>query len=139
MATAVTRRATRKGSPNRSIAFKREIASVACTPGVSVARLALERGLNTNLLFKWRRYYRAGKFGPPDPAHLSAAAPALPVLRKATVPTVTLLPVEVSTPKSEAVAAAAIEVVFRSATVRITGKADATLLRVILDTLARHP
>ena len=41
----------------------------ACAPGMSVAKLALEHGVNTNLLFKWRREYRAGKFGAPDPAH----------------------------------------------------------------------
>jgi transposase len=134
----VTRRATRKGSPNHSIAFKREMAAAACAAGVSVARLALEHRLNANLLFKWRRYYRSGKFGPPDPAHLQAAAPALPVLRKASAAAVTLLPVEMSTVEAVSAAAADIEVMFRSATVRIHGKAEAAMLRVILDILARQ-
>ncbi len=48
-------RRTRKGTPNYPIEFRRELAKQACEPGVSVARLALEHGLNTNLLFKWHR------------------------------------------------------------------------------------
>jgi transposase len=31
----------------------------ACEPGVSVARLARENGLNANLVFAWRRRYLA--------------------------------------------------------------------------------
>ncbi|MEX3968925.1 transposase [Paraburkholderia sp. EG286B] len=31
----------------------------ACEPGVSIARLARENGLNANLLFTWRRRYLA--------------------------------------------------------------------------------
>ena len=52
---------TRKGTPNHPIEFRRELAKLACEPGVSVARLALDHGLNTNLLFKWRRAYQAGQ------------------------------------------------------------------------------
>ncbi|MFM0283131.1 transposase [Paraburkholderia sediminicola] len=52
-------------TPNHPIEFRRELAKLACEPGVSVARLALEHGLNTNLLFKWRRAYQAGQYEPP--------------------------------------------------------------------------
>ena len=72
MAPTRVQRPTRKGCPNRVVEFKRELAMAACTPGTSVAKLALEHGVNTNLLFKWRREYRAGKFGTPDPAHTVA-------------------------------------------------------------------
>jgi len=59
----------------------------ACTPGTSVAKLALEHGVNTNLLFKWRREYRAGKFGAPNPAHKVTEAVETPaVLRINSIP-----------------------------------------------------
>ena len=35
--------------------FKREIVKKTLLPGASVAAIALEHRLNTNLLFKWRR------------------------------------------------------------------------------------
>jgi transposase-like protein len=50
-----------KGRSNHPIEFRRQLAKLECDPGVSIARLALEHGLNTNLLFKWRRAYRAGE------------------------------------------------------------------------------
>jgi len=140
MATADARRPTRKGCPNRAIEFKRDLAAAACAPGVSVAKLALEHGVNANLLFKWRRQYRAGKFGPPDPAHLAGPSDDdLPIGASQPALAVTLLPVEV--PRTEAVPAVAlpyIEVTFRSATVRISGTPAPSLLRVVLDTLARR-
>jgi len=140
MGTASARRATRKGCPNRAVEFKREIAAAACAPGISVAKLALEHGVNTNLLFKWRREYRAGKFGAPGSAHLIAPSrPDLPLAASQPEPTVTLLPVQAPAAEADVVAAAAcIEVVFRSATVRIRGTPGIASLRVVLDTLARR-
>ncbi|WP_259468488.1 transposase, partial [Salmonella enterica] len=35
-------------------------------PGISVAQLARENGINDNLLFKWRQFWREGKLRPPD-------------------------------------------------------------------------
>jgi transposase len=37
------------------------LAQRACNENVSVAQLALEHGLNTNMVFKWRRELRAGR------------------------------------------------------------------------------
>ncbi|MBS2131725.1 transposase [Burkholderia thailandensis] len=48
--------------PNHPVEFRRKLAKLACEPGVSVARLAMEHGVNTNLLFKWRRALRAGEY-----------------------------------------------------------------------------
>lgn len=139
MATTGARRSTRKGCPNRAIEFKRELAAVACAPGVSVAKLALEHGLNTNLLFKWRRQYRAGDFGAPDPAHVAASSPPeLPTAAIAAVNAVTLLPVQAPATMEADAAAAYIEVVFRNATVRICGAPAIAPLRAVLDTLARR-
>ena len=134
-------RPTRKGCPNHPIEFERGLAAASCDPAVSVAKLPLEHGVNTNLLFKWRRQYRRGKFGVPDAAH----APLAAALGPAGVPPkaeggVTLLSVQ--TPASEVVPVekpASVGVVFACASrVRITGSPEAAALRTVLDTLARR-
>ena len=143
VATVEAQRPTRKGCPNRPVEFKRELAVAACAPGISVAKLALAHGLNTNLLFKWRRQYRAGQFGVPDPAHavtLVSERPTLPSISQASP--VRLLPVvEVATGVgvSEATGPepACIEVVFACATVRICGVPEGASLRAVLNCLAR--
>jgi transposase len=138
---AGARRPTRKGCPNRAVEFKRELAAAACAPGVSVAKLALEHGVNTNLLFKWRRQYRAGDFGAPDPAHVPAPRePDLPAATKEVNNAVTLLPVQapVAVEADASAVSAYIEVAFRNATVRICGAPEIGSLRAVLDTLARR-
>jgi transposase len=134
--TTGTLRPTRKGRPNHPIEFKRGLAATACDPSVSVAKLALEHGVNTNLLFRWRRQYRMGMFGALDPAHLPLPVVAGPARSEVGV---TLLAVQ--TPETEIVpdvAPACIEVVFACATVRITGSLEGAMLRTVLDTLARR-
>ncbi|MBM5594719.1 transposase [Burkholderia pseudomallei] len=44
----------RKGRPNHSAEFRRRLAMTACEPGISVAKLAREHGLNANLVFTCR-------------------------------------------------------------------------------------
>ena len=65
---------SRKGRPNYPTDFKLRLAQQACEPGVSVSRLAREHGINVNMLFKWRRHYRAGLLG-----SVSASPLLLPV------------------------------------------------------------
>jgi transposase len=55
------RRRRRESGANYPLAFKRQLAQRACEENVSVAQLALEHGLNTNMVFKWRRELRAGR------------------------------------------------------------------------------
>ncbi|AIO67116.1 IS66-like element accessory protein TnpA [Burkholderia oklahomensis] len=50
---------SRKGRPNHDPEFRRRLAAAACEPGVSVAKLARENGINANMLFTRRRRYRA--------------------------------------------------------------------------------
>ncbi len=59
-----------------SLEFKRALVELALQPGASVARIAREHNLNTNLLFSWRKLYRAGCLGS---ASVQAAA-LLPVV-----------------------------------------------------------
>lgn len=140
MATTTTRRPTRKGCPNHPIELKRRLAAAACDPEVSVAKLALEHGVNTNLLFRWRRQYRMGTFGAPDPTHLPLPVVASPAdVLPGADGSVTLLPVQM--PEAEidpAAAPVSIEVVFACATVRISGSPETATLRMVLDTLARR-
>lgn len=50
----------RRRSTNYQLEFKRKLAQQACDESVSVAQLALQHGLNTNMLFRWRRQLRDG-------------------------------------------------------------------------------
>ncbi len=60
---------------------KRELVEACLQPGVSVARMALEHGINANLLRKWVNQYRenSSSVPPNTPATLSAFAPVLPM------------------------------------------------------------
>ncbi len=142
MATAGLQRVSRKGRPNHALEFKRRLAQAACAPGISVAKLAQEHRINTNLLFKWRRHYRAGKFGAVEQevAVASALAPLpapaapfqlLPVIESVVAATA-------DTGDHQARLADGIEVVFPVATVRVGRAADPVLLRTVLDCLARR-
>ena len=48
---------TRTGRPNYARELRERLAAAACEPGVSVAKLARENGINANMLFTWRRQY----------------------------------------------------------------------------------
>ncbi|NNG25529.1 transposase [Massilia sp. ML15P13] len=50
----------RRRSANYPLEFKRQLAQQACDSTVSVSQLALQHGLNTNMLFRWRRQLKAG-------------------------------------------------------------------------------
>ena len=136
MATTAITRVTRKGHPNHPIELKLRLAAAACAPGVSVANLALVNGLNANLLFKWRRQYRAGQFGVPGLE--DAIAP-----KRAPTPSVKLLPVVASVPAEKRPrvndsSQRCIEIVLADATVRVCGEVSAKALRTVLDCLAQR-
>ena len=132
MASEGVRRTSRKGCPNHPIDFKRQLAVLACQADVSVSKIALEHGLNTNLVFRWRRQYRAGYFGP--------SASAMQAPSGSVGKTVKLLPVInadlACKPKSRTRSVAVIEIVLSEATVRLHGDVDAAALRTVLDCLA---
>lgn len=123
------KRPTRKGRPNHPIEFKRCLAQQACQAGVSVSRLAQEHGVNANLLFKWRRHYRAGLFDEMEPAALLPVTIAQePAKRTQAEP----LP-----PASSIAPDAGIEIAFNDCTVRIGSAADMRMLRAVLALLRR--
>ncbi|GAB7549113.1 transposase [Cupriavidus sp. 8B] len=119
---------SRKGRPNHSEEFKRRLAAAACEPGISVSKLAREHGINANMLFTWRRRYRA------EQRHETAVLLPVTIEQPGSPPA--------PTPMSPAAAAlepttsnGAIEIRLGRVVIRIEGAVDATTLRTVLDRL----
>lgn len=117
------KRGTRKGSPNYSIDFKRRLAIAACAPDVSVSKLALSHQVNANMVFKWRRQFRAGLFGVEPAFHQVALTPSP---SKST----SLAPAPVM-----ALPEARIEIRIADVVVHVHGAVDAKVLRTVLQSL----
>ena len=118
---------TRKGRPNYSTDFKRRLAIAACVPNVSVSKLAMEYEVNANMLFKWRRQYRAGLLG------ADSEAAFLPVAMDATSrDEAAAVAVEASPPK---VCDGTIDITIGDAVVRVRGEVDAQVLRTVIRSL----
>lgn len=87
-------------------------------PEISEAQLAREHGINDNLLFKWRQYWREGKPRPPSTTENSVPE-LLPITldTKDVVPTTSSLsqPVAAAAPESLS------EVTFRHGSLRLNG------------------
>ena len=95
----------------------------ACDPGVSVSKLAQDHGINTNMLFKWRRDLRAGLLTGPATDEMRL----LPVVLKPSSPA--------KKPASGAARGSATEITIADATVRVCAGTDAALLRLVLQSL----
>jgi transposase len=108
----------RRRSTNYPLEFKRQLAQQACDKTVAVAQLALQHGLNTNMLFRWRRQLRAGV--------LDTATQFLPVAL-ATEPK--------EPPSVGAACAGSIEIQLGQATVCIHGAPDPATLALVLQGL----
>ena len=124
----------RKGCPNHPIDLKRQLGALACEPNVSVAKLALQHGLNANVVFRWRRQYRSGCFGTPASEVPMSTEPRQAAPLK-------LLPVVNSTSTCKSKVAAApgecvIEIVLADVTVRLQGGVNPVALRTVLDCLS---
>ena len=127
---------TRKGRLNYDAAFKQYLAKASCEPGVSIAGLTLEHGLNANMLHKWRREYLAVIAARAQPV----SAQFLPVTLTPVEATVVDQPVRAvqkgvakpASPRPPAPAAGIIEIKFGGATVRIDGLVDASILAAVL-------
>lgn len=113
----------RKGRPNYPTEFKHQLAVAACVPGVSVSRLAQEHGINTNMLFKWRRDRRANRLVGPA----ADGAKLLPVVLNPSVPPLHLA--------SRSGPVSSIEITIADAAIRVSAGADAALLRLVLQSL----
>lgn len=120
----------RAGRPNYPIEFKRRLAAESCEPEISVAKLALRYGLNANMLFKWRRQYRAGQFDAQSSGCQATQPPQfLPVVTSAT-------PGKAKPAKAVPDEPGYIEILRGDSRVRICGEVTASALHRVLDCLA---
>lgn len=132
---------SRKGRPNYAREFKRQLAAAACAPDISVSKLAREHGINANLLFKWRRRYRAGELGGDGleqpvllPVSIRAAGEVQPHLEAENQRPA----LDATTVKREGLAVLpCIEIEVAGATVRLRGAIDVVQLRLVLHCLGR--
>ena len=107
----------RRRSMNYPLEFKRRLAQQACDESVSVAQLAMQHGLNTNMVFRWRRQLRAGLLG--------TATQFLPVA----------LAAEPKQPIDGVGSAGSIEIQLGQATICIRGVPDPATLALVLQGL----
>lgn len=112
--------ARRRRSTNYPLEFKRKLAQQACEPGVSVAQLALQHQLNSNMVFKWRRHLRAGLFDQPGLLAVTLAPAVAPQH-------------VMSDQRCEGV----IEIRLGNVTMRIEGRPDPATLAAVLEGLRR--
>ncbi len=119
----VTQRGPRGKYRQHSLEFKRALVEMTLQPGVSVARLAREHGVNANQVFTWRKLYEAGQLVAASPAQSSE-----------------LLPVVIATqeqvPESEA-ATGTITLEIGRVRLRIEGQANAATLAQVLERVLR--
>jgi len=106
---------------------KRRIVEETFAEGASVAQIARAHGVNDNLVFNWRRLYRAGQLC----GH--AENKLLPV-RVATEDMQPCPPGEVSRIPGSA---GTISIRLRDVQVQVEGNADPGLLRLVLECLGR--
>ncbi|MDR5823634.1 transposase [Caballeronia sp. LZ043] len=115
----------RAGRPNYPRELRDRLAAAACEPGVSVARLARENGINT-----WRRRYLTERHAQP--------AGLLPVVLLSDPPTQALAAPSGDLPALDAnpaPPAGTIEIRIGRVVVKIDGLVDADMLRTVLGSL----
>ena len=127
---------TRKGRLNYDAGFKRQLAKASCEPGVSIAGLALEHGLNANMVHKWRREYLATLAAQTQPVSAQflpvTLEPVCPAIADQSVPVASIRVAKPASPRPPASTAGTIEIKFGRATVRIDGLVDASVLAAVL-------
>ena len=114
-----------------SAEFKRELVSRSLQPGVSVAAIAMDSGINANLLFGWRRRHLESLAQAEPAPGRSAAAVLLPV-------SIDAGPREIQcAPPAQPVRSSSgtIEIEIGSARVRLRGPVDDASLRSVLTAL----
>jgi len=109
--------------------FKLDLVRRCLEPGVSVSAVALEHGINTNLLRKWIDKHR-------DQAGARRTPALLPVTITATQPASCATPPSIPLPPRDL--GASIEIEVFGARLRLHGEIDPRRLRVVLDALSRR-
>jgi transposase len=109
--------------------FKRELVERCMGPDASVSGIALENGINANVLFRWRREHVRGT----TRARSRDAAQA--VLVPVNVPAEVTAAVPETTPSNMAKPMGIIEIDIGGARVRLHGQVDESNVRCVLHTL----
>lgn len=105
--------------------FKDDLVQRCLQPGASVSRIALDNGINANVLFRWRREHLRAK----GHALEHTAGPVLLPVKMA------VTPVAEARPSGMPAVAGVIEIDIAGAHVRLHGSIDAASLRCVLQTL----
>jgi transposase len=135
--------ATRIKRQYRTAEEKRQIVEETLGSGVSVAVVARAHSVNANLVFHWRKLYHAGLLGERAATSLGQARASgvrlLPVSVAEEAENQPPVAAAVSTPYGVAHEAAIVpgsmELTLAKAQIRITGRVDAQVLRVVLECL----
>ncbi|MCU0965949.1 MAG: transposase [Burkholderiaceae bacterium] len=114
-------------------AFKRELIERSLQPGASVSAIALENGLNANLLFKWRRMHLRGGYTGTGRLVRSSGPTMLPVTICSTPVDSMRAPMPLPLPRTSP---GVIEIDIGAARVRLRGAVDQASLHSALQTLA---
>ena len=128
--SAEKKQGSRTGRPNYPRELRDRLAAAACEPGVSVAKLARENGINANMLFTWRRRYLADQ--------QARSAGLIPVVLVSDSPTEVMAsaPAEAQVQSAKPVPpVGAIEIRIGRVVVKGDGLVDADTLRIVLGSL----
>ena len=115
----------------RLVEEKRRIVEETLEPGASVARVARAHGVNANQVFAWRLQYRQGLLGEGN----AEAVNLLPVRVTGATVRKTNRQVRRQVAHRTTEAAGAIHVELPKGHLRITGRVDTEVLRVVLEKL----
>ena len=112
--------------------LRRRLVRMTLVPGASVAKIALEHQLNTNLLFKWRQQYLRER------AHTRGDAPRmLPVsIEQVSHTQESPLPQPRAAAPGRSASLGSIEIELPGGRVRLKGTVDAEMLRSVLQMLS---
>jgi len=123
----------RRTRRRHSAAFKRELVERSLQPSASVSAIALENGINTNLLFRWRREHLCAVSRVRDHVdHGAAHAVLLPVKLAAAAPSAH----QDAMPSTLPMPAGVIEIDLGNARVRLRGAVDEANVRCVLQALS---
>ena len=114
----------------RKLEEKRRIVEETLAEGASVSRIARAHGVNTNLVFNWRRLYGAGRLGTRSGAQLLPVR----VTSESLSPEMGRLRADES---GRSLTSGTIDIRLGAAQVRLEGNVDLRLVRVVLECLRR--
>ena len=111
------------------VEYKRQVVQESMVDGASIARVALNHGINANQLHNWRWQYRRGDFEP-----ISEGPVLLPVQIKAAPQTPPRKPAEIID-RQDNTGRGDIELIFSAVRVVIRGAPDPATLRCLVQAL----